>query len=77
MTIRKRKTLPQTSDETLFDTGISSDGDLSLSPSETQAEERTAASTEIRSAAEHIEQDAADEIIEKKVVVRSRGRKKT
>ena len=77
MTIRKRKTLPQTSEDTLFDEGINSAGDLSLSPSETQAEERTAASTEIRSAAEHIEQDAADEIIEKKVVVRSRGRKKT
>ena len=77
MTIRKRKTLPQTSDETLFDTGINSDGDLSLSSSETHTEERPAASSEIQSAAEHIEQDAADEIIEKKVVVRSRGRKKT
>ena len=77
MTIRKRKTLPQTSDETLFDTGINSDGDLSLSPSETHTEERSSEAGEIRSAAEHIEQDAVDEIIEKKVVVRSRGRKKT
>ena len=77
MTIRKRKTLPQTSEDTLFDEGINSAGDLSLSPSETHTEERPAASSEIQSVAEHIEQDAADEIIEKKVVVRSRGRKKT
>ncbi|EMB21912.1 transcription termination factor Rho [Treponema denticola SP33] len=77
MTIRKRKTLPQTSEDTLFDEGINSDGDLSLSPAGSQAEDRSASSSEIQAVAEQIEQDAVDENLEKKVVVRSRGRKKT
>lgn len=77
MTIRKRKTLPQTSEDTLFDEGINSDGDLSLSPAGSQAEDRSALSSEIQAVAEQIEQDAVDENLEKKVVVRSRGRKKT
>ena len=77
MTIRKRKTLPQTSEDTLFNDGINSDGDLSLSPAGSQAEDRSASSTEIQAVAEQIEQDAVDENLEKKVVVRSRGRKKT
>ena len=77
MTIRKRKTLPQTSEDTLFDEGINSDGDLSLSPVGSQAEDRSASSSEIQAVAEQIEQDAVDENLEKKVVVRSRGRKKT
>nr|WP_253721749.1 transcription termination factor Rho [Treponema sp. OMZ 787] len=76
MTIRKRKTLPQTSEETLFDTGINSDEDVSLSPSETHAEENAAEANEIQAAVEQIDGDASDEIIEKRVVVRSRGRKK-
>ena len=77
MTIRKRKTLPQTSEDTLFDEGINSDGDLSLSPAGSQAEDRSVSSSEIQAVAEQIEQDAVDENLEKKVVVRSRGRKKT
>ena len=77
MTIRKRKTLPQTSEDTLFNDGINSDGDLSLSPAGSQAEDRSASSSEIQAVAEQIEQDAVDENLEKKVVVRSRGRKKT
>ncbi|UTC85199.1 transcription termination factor Rho [Treponema denticola] len=77
MTIRKRKTLPQTSEDTLFDEGINSDGDLSLSPAGSQAEDRSASSSEIQAVAEQIEQDTVDENLEKKVVVRSRGRKKT
>ena len=77
MTIRKRKTLPQTSEDTLFNDGINSDGDLSLSPAGSQAEDRSATSSEIQAVAEQIEQDAVDENLEKKVVVRSRGRKKT
>ena len=76
MTIRKRKTLPQTSEDTLFDEGINSDGDLSLSPAGSQAEDRSVSSSEIQAVAEQIEQDAVDENLEKKVVVRSRGRKK-
>ena len=77
MTIRKRKTLPQTSEDTLFNDGINSDGDLSLSPAGSRAEDRSASSSEIQAVAEQIEQDAVDENLEKKVVVRSRGRKKT
>ena len=77
MTIRKRKTLPQTSEDTLFNDGINSDGDLSLSPAGLRAEDRSALSSEIQAVAEQIEQDAVDENLEKKVVVRSRGRKKT
>ncbi|UTY25932.1 transcription termination factor Rho [Treponema denticola] len=82
MTIRKRKTLPQTSEDTLFDEGINSDGDLSISPSDSQADDPSLSpANEIQAAVEQtrIEQnnEADDEVLEKKVVVRSRGRKKT
>ncbi|UTD06332.1 transcription termination factor Rho [Treponema denticola] len=50
---------------------------MSLSPAGSQAEDRSASSSEIQAVAEQIEQDAVDENLEKKVVVRSRGRKKT
>ncbi|WP_371922723.1 transcription termination factor Rho [Treponema sp. OMZ 788] len=49
---------------------------MSLSPSETHAEENAAEANEIQAAVEQIDGDASDEIIEKRVVVRSRGRKK-
>ena len=82
MTIRKRKTLPQVSEDTLFDTGINSDENLGLSQSDVQADDPSLSpANEIQAAVEQtrIEQnnEADDEVLEKKVVVRSRGRKKT
>ncbi|EMB28337.1 transcription termination factor Rho [Treponema denticola] len=82
MTIRKRKTLPQVSEDTLFDTGINSDENLGLSQSDVQADDPSLSpANEIQAAVEQtrIEQnnEAYDEVLEKKVVVRSRGRKKT
>ena len=82
MTIRKRKTLPQVSEDTLFDTGINSDENLGFSQSDVQADDPSLSpANEIQAAVEQtrIEQnnEADDEVLEKKVVVRSRGRKKT
>lgn len=82
MTIRKRKTLPQVSEDTLFDTGINSDENLGLSQSDVQADDPSLSpANEIQAAVEQtrIEQnnEADDEVLEKKVVVRSRRRKKT
>ena len=82
MTIRRRKTLPQVSEDTLFDTGINSDENLGLSQSDVQADDPSLSpANEIQAAVEQtrIEQnnEADDEVLEKKVVVRSRGRKKT
>lgn len=81
MTIRKRKTLPQVSEDTLFDTGINSDENLGFSQSDVQADDPSLSpANEIQAAVEQtrIEQnnEADDEVLEKKVVVRSRGRKK-
>ena len=81
MTIRKRKALPQVSEDTLFDTGINSDENLGLSQSDVQADDPSLSpANEIQAAVEQtrIEQnnEADDEVLEKKVVVRSRGRKK-
>lgn len=82
MTIRKRKALPQVSEDTLFDTGINSNENLGLSQSDEQADDLSLSpANEIQAAVEQtrIEQnnEADDEVLEKKVVVRSRGRKKT
>ena len=82
MTIRKRKALPQVSEDTLFDTGINSNENLGLSQSDEQADDLSLSpANEIQAAVEQtrIEQnnEADDEFLEKKVVVRSRGRKKT
>ena len=81
MTIRKRKALPQVSEDTLFDTGIDSNENLGLSQSDEQADDLSLSSAnQIQAAVEQtrIEQnnEADDEVLEKKVVVRSRGRKK-
>ena len=81
MTIRKRKALPQVSEDTLFDTGIDSNENLGLSQSDEQADDLSLSSANhIQAAVEQtrIEQnnEADDEVLEKKVVVRSRGRKK-
>lgn len=82
MTIRKRKTLPQVSEDTLFDTGINSDENLGFSQSDVQADDPSLSpANEIQAAVEQTRIDqnneADDEVLEKKVVVRSRGRKKT
>lgn len=81
MTIRKRKALPQVSEDTLFDTGLDSNENLGLSQSDEQADDLSLSSAnQIQAAVEQtrIEQnnEADDEVLEKKVVVRSRGRKK-